>query len=124
MARLRQRLDEAIAQYSNEALRITTQFIGPLSVVGDTLAGHAEAVVREAVSNAVQHAHAGKLDVTVTVDDDLSIEIKDDGRGISERTKRNGLMNMRYRARKVNGTFSIETPETGGTVLRWSAPLS
>jgi signal transduction histidine kinase len=124
MARLRQRLDDAIAQYSNEALRITTQFIGPLSVVDDTLAGHAEAVVREAVSNAVQHAQASKLDVTVTVDDDLSIEIKDDGRGISERTKRNGLMNMRYRARKANGTFSIETPETGGTVLRWSAPLS
>ncbi len=124
MARLRQRMDEAIAHYSNEALHITTQFVGPLSVVGDTLASHAEAVVREAVSNAVQHAHASKLHVTVKVEDDLSIEVEDDGRGISERSKRSGLMNMRYRAQKANGTFSIETPEAGGTVLRWSAPLS
>ncbi len=123
-ARLRQRLDEVIAQYSNEALHITTQFSGPLSVVGDTLAGHAESVVRDAVSNAVQHAHASKLHVTVKVDDDLSIEVEDDGRGISERTKRSGLMNIRYRAQKANGTFNIETPKAGGTVLRWSAPLS
>ena len=69
-------------------MHITTQFTGPLSVVGDTLAGHAEAVVREAVSNAVQHANASNLHVTVKVDDDLSIEVEDDGRGISERTKR------------------------------------
>ena len=82
MARLRQRLDEAIAQYSTAALHITTQFIGPLSVVGDELAGHAEAVVREAVGNAVQHAHASKLHVAVTVDDQLRIEVSDDGRGI------------------------------------------
>ena len=123
MPRLRQRLDEAIAQYSTAALHITTQFIGPLSVVGDALAGHAEAVVREAVSNAVQHAEASKLHVAVTVDDELRIEVKDDGRGICERTRRRGLTNLRYRARKANGDFSVETQEAGGTVLRWSAPL-
>ncbi|MFZ1162832.1 GAF domain-containing sensor histidine kinase [Mycobacterium sp.] len=123
MTRLRQRLDQAIAEYSNESLHITTQFAGPLSVVGTSLAGHAEAVVREAVSNAAQHAHASKLHVAVKVENDLSIEVRDDGRGISERTKQSGLMNMRYRARKANGSFSIETLETGGTVLRWSAPL-
>lgn len=123
-ATLRQRLDEAIAQYSNESLRITTQFVGPLSVIGVPLADHAEAVVREAVSNAVQHAHATELHVIVKVEDGLSIEVRDDGRGISERTKRHGLMTMRYRAQQTNGTFSIDTPATGGTVLRWSAPLA
>lgn len=123
-ARLRQRLDEVIAQYSNERLRITTQFVGPLSVIGVPLAEHAEAVVREAVSNAVQHAHATELHVIVKVEDGLSIEVRDDGRGISERTKRHGLMTMRHRAQQANGTFSIDTPGTGGTVLRWSAPLA
>ncbi|WP_292988463.1 GAF domain-containing sensor histidine kinase [Mycobacterium sp.] len=123
MARLRQRLDETIAQLSNETLEITTQFIGPLSVVGADLAGHAEAVVREAVSSAARHAHASQLHVTVKVDDALSIEVADDGRGMSERTKRSGLMDMRYRAQKANGSLTIDTPEAGGTVLRWSAPL-
>ncbi len=92
LARLRQRLDDAIAQHSNETVQITTQFVGPLSVVGATLAGHAEAVVREAVSNAVQHARASILHVIVKVEDDLTIEVRDDGRGISERTKHTGLM--------------------------------
>lgn len=123
MIRLRQRLDEAIAQYSDGALNITTQFIGPLSVVDATLAGHAEAVVREAVSNAVRHAQATELTVTVKVEDDLSIEVEDNGRGMSGRTKRSGLKNMRYRAEKVGGTLTIDTPPTGGTLLRWSAPL-
>jgi signal transduction histidine kinase len=121
--RLRQRLDEAIAQFSDGTLHITTKFIGPLSVVDATLADHAEAVVREAVSNAVRHAHATTLAVTVKVEDELSIEVVDNGRGMSERTKRSGLANIHYRALQVGGTFTVDTPSTGGTLLRWSAPL-
>lgn len=121
--RLRQRLDEAIAQFSDGTMHITTQFIGPLSAVDSALADHAEAVVREAVSNAVRHAHATTLTVTVKVDDELRIEVVDNGRGISERTKTSGLTNLRYRAQQVGGTFTVDTPSTGGTLLRWSAPL-
>lgn len=123
MTRLRQRLDEAIAQFSDGTLHITTKFIGPLSVVDAILADHAEAVVREAVSNAVRHAHATKLAVTVKVEDELSIEVLDNGRGMSDRTKRSGLANIHYRAQQVGGTFTLDTPPIGGTSLRWSAPL-
>ena len=123
MTRLRQRLDDAIAQFSDGTLHITTQFIGPLSVVDATLADHAEAVVREAVSNAVRHAHATTLTVTVKVEDELSIEVVDNGRGMSDRTKRSGLANMHYRAQQVGGTFTVDTAPKGGTSLRWSAPL-
>jgi two-component system sensor histidine kinase DevS len=121
--RLRQRLDETIALFSDGTLRITTKFIGPLSVVDATLADHAEAVVREAVSNAVRHAHATTLAVTVKVEDELSIEVVDNGRGMSGRTKRSGLANMHDRAQQVGGTFTLDTPPIGGTLLRWSAPL-
>jgi two-component system, NarL family, sensor histidine kinase DevS len=123
MTRLRQRLDEAIAQFSDGTLHITTKFIGPLSVVDATLADHAEAVVREAVSNAVRHAHATTLAVTVKVEDELSIEVVDNGRGMSDCTKRSGLANIHYRAQQVGGTFTLDTPPIGGTLLRWSAPL-
>ncbi|HYB35829.1 MAG TPA: GAF domain-containing sensor histidine kinase [Mycobacterium sp.] len=123
MTRLRQRLDEAITQFSDGTLNITTQFVGPLSVVDATLADHAEAVVREAVSNAVRHANATALTVTVKVEDELSVEVVDNGRGISERTKRSGLANMRHRAQQVGGTFTVDRPPTGGTLVRWSAPL-
>ena len=121
--RLRQRLDEAIAQFSDGTLNITTQIIGPLSVVDGVLADHAEAVVREAVSNAVRHAHATTLTVTVKVDDELCIEVVDNGRGISEGTKSSGLTNMYERAQQAGGRFTVETAATGGTMLRWTAPL-
>ena len=56
--RLRQRLDKAIASFASCGLRTTVQFVGPLSVDRAALADHAEAVVREAVSNAVRHGRA------------------------------------------------------------------
>jgi signal transduction histidine kinase len=121
--RLRQRLDEAIAQFSDGPLRITTHYSGPLSVVDGSLADHAEAVVREAVSNAVRHAHATALTVTVKVDDALTVEVVDNGRGISKPTRRSGLTNMHDRAQQVGGTFTVDTPPAGGTLLRWVAPL-
>jgi signal transduction histidine kinase len=58
ITRLRQRLDEAIAGLAGSELHTTVQFSGPLSVVDATLADHAEAVVKEALSNAVRHAEA------------------------------------------------------------------
>ncbi len=81
VTRLRQRLDEAIAQFSTPNLRTTVQYTGPLSVVDAALADHAEAVVREAVSNAVRHADATTLTVNVAVGDDLCIDVVDDGKG-------------------------------------------
>ena len=121
--RLRQRLDEAIAQFSSPELRTTVQFVGPLSVVDAGLADHAEAVVREAVSNAVRHANATTLTVNVKVDDDLTIEVVDNGRGISGDITGSGLTNLRRRAEDVGGAFTVEHCATGGTLLRWSAPL-
>ncbi|KUI38514.1 GAF domain-containing sensor histidine kinase [Mycobacterium sp. GA-2829] len=121
--RLRQRLDEAIGQFAGAGLHTTTQFVGPLSVVDATLADHAEAVVREAVSNAVRHAEATELTVRVTVADDLCIEVGDNGRGIEGAVTESGLRNLRARAEGVGGTCTVERNPGGGTVLRWCAPL-
>ena len=106
--RLRQRLDEAVAQFSSPERRTTVQFVGPLSVVDAGLADHAEAVVREAVSNAVRHANATTLTVNVKVDDDLTIEVVDNGPGISGDITGSGLTNLRRRAEDVGGTFTVE----------------
>ena len=79
--RLRQRLDEAIAEFSRADVRTTVQYVGPLSVIDSALADHGEAVVREALSNAVRHSGATELTVLVNVEDDLCIEVIDNGRG-------------------------------------------
>lgn len=121
--RLRQRIDEAVAAFADSGLRTTVQVVGPLSVVDATLADHAEAVVRESVSNAVRHAGASALTITVRVEDEVCIEVSDDGCGIPDDVTASGLTNLRRRAEAVGGAFSVVTPPGGGTVLRWSAPL-
>ncbi|OAN39952.1 GAF domain-containing sensor histidine kinase [Mycolicibacterium iranicum] len=121
--RLRQRLDEAIAAFASADVHTTVQFSGPLSVVDAVLADHAEAVVREAVSNAVRHAHATALTVAVTAGEDFRIEITDDGEGIPADVTESGLSNLRRRAADAGGRFSIGRGPDGGTRLVWSAPL-
>ncbi|MEZ0382610.1 GAF domain-containing protein [Mycobacterium sp. pW045] len=124
VTRLRQRLDNAVAQFSGSGLHTTVAFIGPLSVVEPVLADHAEAVLSEAVSNAVRHSGATELAVQIKVEDDLAIEVADNGRGMPEVVTPSGLANLRRRAEQAGGTFGIEEAPGGGTVVRWSAPLT
>jgi signal transduction histidine kinase len=88
------------------------------------LAEHAEAVVREAVSNAVRHARARNLVVNVAVkDDELRINVSDDGIGIPPDVTHSGLRNLHERAEDAGGTFSVTPREGGGTHVDWIAPL-
>ncbi|MGW4720950.1 GAF domain-containing sensor histidine kinase, partial [Nocardia sp. NPDC004260] len=81
-ARVRQRIEEAIRQQTAPSgIRTSVRISGPLSVIDPELADHAEAVVREAVSNAVRHSGADTVSVEITVADDLTIVIEDDGCG-------------------------------------------
>lgn len=120
---LRHRLDKVIDQLAIPALHTTVQYTGPLSVVDTVLANHAEAVLREAVSNAVRHANATSLAINVSVEGDVRVEVVDDGVGISGDITESGLRNLRQRADDAGGEFTVENMPTGGTLLRWSAPL-
>jgi signal transduction histidine kinase len=121
--RLRQRLEESVAAYAGSGPRTALTLVGPLSVIDAPLADHAEAVVREAMSNAVRHAQAHTVNVQVRVEDELSIEVTDDGTGMPADVTASGLNNLRSRAREVGGQFSVDPGPDGGTVLRWTAPL-
>ena len=121
--RLRQRIEEAVGAFSGHGLRTSVRFAGPLSVVDATLADHAEAVAREAVSNAVRHSGAHNLTVNVHVNDELTLEVIDDGRGIPADVTPSGLRNLRARADEVGGRLVIDDAPGGGTVVSWSAPL-
>ncbi|MDG4669323.1 GAF domain-containing sensor histidine kinase [Mycobacterium sp. 236(2023)] len=123
ITRLRQRIDEAVTAFPGSGVRTSVQYLGPLSVVDAALADHAEAVVREAVSNAVRHSGATALSVTVSVDDDLSIEVTDNGRGIADNVTGSGLSNLARRAADVGGAFDVHRVAGGGTTLTWRAPL-
>ncbi|WP_343599160.1 GAF domain-containing protein [Mycobacterium sp.] len=124
ITRLRQRIDEVVAQFAGAGPHITVHVDGPLSVVDAELADDVEAVVREGVSNAVRHADATALTVRVTVADDVRVDVADDGRGIPEDVTGSGLTNLRVRAERAGGAFATERLPEGGTLLSWSAPLA
>ena len=87
------------------------------------LSDHAEAVVTEAISNAVRHSGATHLTVTVTVGDEFSLDVTDDGHGIPPDNERNsGLANMRRRAELLGGTCAISSARDSGTTVSWTAP--
>lgn len=115
--------------------RVSVRISGPIdTVIGAQLADAAEAVVREAVSNAVRHAGASTVTATVTAGENLDIVVIDDGRGIPAGAARSGLKNLEQRALEHGGTFRVgcvatDGAATGGaegvtgTRLDWSVPI-
>jgi signal transduction histidine kinase len=122
--KLRNVLHELITELTEEApLRSTVRMSGPVNALPSNLAQHAEAVVREAVSNAVRHAAATEIVVTVSVGDDLVIDVSDNGAGIPDAVARSGLHNLADRAAQSDGSCSVAQRKGGGTKVTWTAPL-
>lgn len=122
----RQRIQNTVAELTEDRdIATTLDIYGALTAVTGELADNAEAVVTEAVSNAVRHSQASQLTVRVEVNHGLVIEVIDDGRGIpAENHRRSGLANMVRRAAQVGGECSITSSPEGGTRMCWTAPLS
>jgi signal transduction histidine kinase len=124
VAPLRASLHTVMTELTADApLSTTVRMSGQLDRVPPQIARHAEAVVREAVSNAVRHARAAELVITITVGDDLVIDVRDDGVGIPDTVTRSGLNNMQVRAQQVGGTCTITRADGGGTRVTWTAPV-
>jgi signal transduction histidine kinase len=122
----RHRIQNRIAELTEDRdIATTVDLSGTLSAVFGELADHAEAVISEAVSNAVRHSGAGHLIVRIRADDRLTVEVIDDGCGIpQDNDRRSGLANMQRRAAQVGGDCSITAGHDGGTRVYWAAPLS
>lgn len=105
-------------------------FVPDVSLAGDldrisddALIGNIVSVVREALSNAGRHSRAKAVSISVSVHEDLVVEICDDGVGLdSENHRRSGLANMENRAAAYRGSFEIASNELTGTLIRWSIP--
>jgi signal transduction histidine kinase len=121
---LRAMLHELVTEIVGESpIRTTVRMSGPLDILPAGLAQHARAVVREAVSNAVRHSNCDEVVITVSVADELVIDVTDDGIGIPETVARSGLHNLAQRAVDSGGRCIVTAGATGGTKLTWSAPL-
>ncbi|MEU3911814.1 MULTISPECIES: GAF domain-containing sensor histidine kinase [unclassified Streptomyces] len=88
------------------------------------IADHVVAVLGELLSNAARHARATRVAVALRAGrGEIVLTVADNGVGIPAQGRRSGLSNLGERARAVGGTFTVETPDGGGSRLVWRAPL-
>jgi signal transduction histidine kinase len=102
-------------------------FDGPIdATVSPRVQENLLATLREALSNVARHAHAGRVDVLLSVaDGELLLRVADDGVGVPAETAGSGRgrRNMAERAAAVEGSFELMAGEAGGTILTWRAPV-
>jgi signal transduction histidine kinase len=86
-------------------------------------------VGRQAITNALQHAHARKIHVLLSYGEQLlQIRVQDNGRGMSEealhlqRPGHYGIAGMQERAERLGGTISIRSRIGEGTEVNLSVP--
>ncbi len=84
-------------------------------------------VFQEALTNVVRHANATRIAVKLFLHHgSVVLEVADDGIGVGTVTPQSslGLLGMRERARRLEGTCEVRLGETGkGTVVALSVPL-
>ena len=101
------------------------RFSGLIDAVGHDIGEDVLAVVRESLSNVARHARAASAEVDVAATADrLTVDIRDDGIGLGSTDRRSGLDNLRRRADRRDGTFTVEPRKPAGTWLSWSVPLT
>ncbi len=82
------------------------------------VAAHVYRISCEALTNALRHAEANRIDVVVeSTEDGVRVNVLDDGIGITEqsRPQSTGILAMRSRAASIGATLSIRQREHGGT---------
>ena len=82
-------------------------------------------ISQEALTNVARHARATTCVVRLAVNDDVTLEIADDGVGIpAGRSAGVGLSSMHERAEEVGGTCTVEALPGGGTRVLARLPLA
>ncbi len=95
---------------------------GPIdSAAPDEVRADLVAVLREALSNVVKHAHATRVTVHIGVTGTrLTLRVADNGTGTpADLDQRSGLRNMRERAQRHDGTLTVSATGDTGITIDW-----
>jgi signal transduction histidine kinase len=124
---LRQELADLVGQLAGPyQARVSLDVTCPPDLIPPPLGDELVAVVKEALSNALRHS--GARDIDVRVDGDparVVVSVADDGRGFDPARARRGmgLANMATRVEATGGSFTVDSADGRGTVIRASFPL-
>jgi signal transduction histidine kinase len=79
-------------------------------------------IFKEAVTNVVKHSDADNVEIRISLDTFLKIELIDNGKGLPDKLKKGfGLDNMRKRSENLGGSFTISNDK--GTTITVDIPL-
>jgi PAS domain S-box-containing protein len=124
-------LTEALRRLSQNAERLfdvhcTFREVDTVLVHDNTVATHLYRIAQEAVSNAAQHGDAECISIVVADgDDQLRLQVRDDGSGFDSDQMDDsgmGMHIMNYRARIIGGTLEVNSTLEDGTVVTCSRP--
>ena len=120
-------LEELIAGHNRQCggrIRFTLRADGGLNDLPPETAAHVYRIVQEGLNNAVRHADAKNVDVTLETlhaasVDEIRLTVADDGHGASTEAHRRhgggvGLIGMRERVYALNGQMTTEPGPTAG----------
>jgi signal transduction histidine kinase len=80
-------------------------------------------VAAEALTNAIKHAQASRVGITVAhTNGSLLIEVADDGVGGADETCGTGLVGLRDRVESLSGTLRVASPAGLGTSVHAEIP--
>ncbi|MGH8208300.1 MAG: PAS domain-containing sensor histidine kinase [Steroidobacteraceae bacterium] len=123
----------AIERYAGDraaqtGLRIDVAAVSPIPELGHCCQMILYGIFQEALTNVIRHAHASRVEVTVSVQARvLRLRIGDDGRGMDEKDRNKpgcfGLLAASERLLQIGGTLRVFGVAGRGTTLDVSVPL-
>lgn len=123
------RLIEDLRKTSAAEIELDTQGLAS-GRLDNGLESNAYRILQEAVTNAIRHASAGKIKVTIRIKDrHLELMVTDDGKGFDISSAAQnvrggyGILSIRERAMICDGTAELTTTTGGGTTVFARLPL-
>ncbi len=121
---------DALLKSANDAgLETTLKITGEKRPLPAALDLTAYRIVQEAITNALKHAHASRLEVRVAYQEGaLELTIRDNGEGQSEAAVKastgHGLIGMRERVELFGGELEAGSSNVGGFTVRSRLPIA
>ena len=108
-------------------VRFELKLNGQLDDLGESLNINVYRIVQESINNALKHAQAKSIEVSLTLlENELQLLIKDDGVGMNlasvDQSQHFGLLGIRERVQGFHGSFSLLSEPNRGTAIHINIP--
>lgn len=106
-------------EIEDEGIDVSFECDPAITELSTTTTRHLHAIAIEALSNALHHANATRLEfVLAKCGDSFQMTIEDNGNGNAEAKEFSyGMASMSERAELIGARCTVESPESGGTII-------